>query len=218
MRDQVAKLIQTRKDLWETITSLDAKGMDWVSRFHKRPKCRNREPVEADLDFEGHAIRDGIAAAREQLVRVKQEIEDLCKTLKPQAGNKQIALEMHYPGSWRSTCQGAHYAKGAAQADMDRALFAGIPCDVVAICYWSPDLASDSVHTREVEGCWTAVVSVDNPEVDKEILRYAPAPSLVEQVRLSWARGCNPRVFNPFLPHGFEEKHGITYQGTYKTA
>ena len=38
-------------------------------------------------------------------------------------------------------------------------------------------------------------------------------PLLREQVRRSWARGVNPRVFNPFLPHGYEEQEGIDYFG-----
>ena len=40
-------------------------------------------------------------------------------------------------------------------------------------------------------------------------LDYLDGPSLVEQVRMSWRRGVNPRVYNPFLPVGFEEKHGL---------
>lgn len=48
-----------------------------------------------------------------------------------------------------------------------------------------------------------------------EILQRRPGVGIVEWVRLCWKRGANPRVFQPFLPHGFEEKHGITYQGEY---
>ena len=49
--------------------------------------------------------------------------------------------------------------------------------------------------------------------VDAEILRRCPPPTLREQVRRSWARGVNPRVFNPFLPHGYEEQVGIDFFG-----
>lgn len=50
-------------------------------------------------------------------------------------------------------------------------------------------------------------------QLDVEILTRKPPPPYAEQVRDCWARGCNPRVLNPFLPHGFEEKIGIDYFG-----
>lgn len=36
---------------------------------------------------------------------------------------------------------------------------------------------------------------------------------MVEVVRLCWKREVNPRVMYPFLPHGFEERHGLDYFG-----
>lgn len=36
---------------------------------------------------------------------------------------------------------------------------------------------------------------------------------LRESVRLCWKRGVNPRVYWPFLPHGYEEREGLDYFG-----
>jgi len=40
-----------------------------------------------------------------------------------------------------------------------------------------------------------------------------PGPTLREQVRLCWKRGVNPRVYSPFLPHGYEQSVGLDYFG-----
>jgi hypothetical protein len=39
---------------------------------------------------------------------------------------------------------------------------------------------------------------------------------MVEWVRLCWKRGVNPRVYNPWLPHGFEAEHGLDFFGNRK--
>lgn len=41
------------------------------------------------------------------------------------------------------------------------------------------------------------------------------SPSTVDFVRLCWGKGVNPRVYWPFLPHGFEERHGLDFFGGY---
>lgn len=48
-------------------------------------------------------------------------------------------------------------------------------------------------------------------EVDVAIAQNKPGLSLVETVQVLWKSGVNPRVIFPFLPWGFEEKHGISY-------
>lgn len=48
--------------------------------------------------------------------------------------------------------------------------------------------------------------------VDIEIIKMNPLP-LKEWVRRCWKKGVNPRVYNPYLPHGFEEANGLDYFG-----
>lgn len=51
-------------------------------------------------------------------------------------------------------------------------------------------------------------------ELDVKAIRYAyPGPDMVTFVRSCWQKGVNPRVFNPFIPYGFEERHGFDYYG-----
>lgn len=49
-----------------------------------------------------------------------------------------------------------------------------------------------------------------------ELIRHLPGPSTKEWVRMCWKRGVNPRVYNPFLPYGYEEQNGLDYFGGYK--
>lgn len=60
---------------------------------------------------------------------------------------------------------------------------------------------------------FTVWVNIDGLGV--EILKRRHT-DLVAWVRQCWASGTNPRVYCPFLPHGFEEKHGLDYFGNKK--
>ena len=65
-----------------------------------------------------------------------------------------------------------------------------------------------------VNGCETYRVEVRvESEVDVAILKRKPGCSLREHVRRCWKGGINPRVGNPFLPYGYEEREGLDYQG-----
>lgn len=114
------------------------------------------------------------------------------------------ALELRT--SWDYSTQGygaGKYAEGAVQftADVARALgfVDGVDLVVLRVPY----------HT---EDAWLAAVRVEDA-IDVEIVKRSPPPPLREQVRLAWKRGVNPRVFNPFLPHGYEEQAGLDYFG-----
>jgi len=48
---------------------------------------------------------------------------------------------------------------------------------------------------------------------DAEALFRGPRWTLREQVRQCWERGVNPRVYNPGIPHGFEESEGLDFYG-----
>jgi hypothetical protein len=108
--------------------------------------------------------------------------------------------------SWDYSTQGygaGKYAEGAVQftADVARALgfVDGVDLVVLRVPY----------HT---EDAWLAAVRVEDA-IDVEIVKRSPPPPLREQVRLAWKRGVNPRVYNPFLPHGYEAQVGLDYFG-----
>lgn len=108
-----------------------------------------------------------------------------------------------YADSWVSTysTQGfgaATYAKGAAERSADAARAQGLEVEV--------RYAEKPLSQYEV---WVGVETA----IDLEILRYKPGLTLRESVRRCWSRGVNPRVYWPSLPHGFEEREGLDFQG-----
>lgn len=111
--------------------------------------------------------------------------------------------EWIYGGAYRSTGSGAHYAKMAAERAADDARAVGLPVRIAA------EGEGESPSLR---------VEVETDPAGAEFLKHVPTFGLVETVRLCWKRGVNPRVYYPFLPHGFEEKHGLDYFGGQKTA
>lgn len=66
-------------------------------------------------------------------------------------------------------------------------------------------------HTEKRRLLGFAVLAKIHPEDVPILKRKDLKVDLVEWVRGCWARGVNPRVYKPFLPHGFEEKHGISF-------
>lgn len=113
-------------------------------------------------------------------------------------------------GDYRSQGFGAEkYAREAARNVLDHLEANGIDGEIredrrepIISCGWSMSSVTFNVYA----GCDETVC---------EVVRRKPGVDLVEWVRRQWARGCNPRVANPFIPTGFEEKHGLDYFGGY---
>lgn len=109
------------------------------------------------------------------------------------------------PTLWRSVYSGAYlsqgfgadaYAKGSAEMALMEARAHGFTGDV------SKDDRS---------GDW--VVYLRATPLALAILNRKPSMPMREWVRLCWKSGLNPRVFNPFLPAGYEERVGLDYFG-----
>ena len=78
-----------------------------------------------------------------------------------------------------------------------------VPADVARACYARPwGAPSPSLHVNVRCEPWVA-----------SCVTQKPGDSLEDYVRKAWARGINPRVALPFLPHGFEESHGLDFFG-----
>lgn len=135
------------------------------------------------------------------------------EALRPVPGAR-LPLSTHYTGSYSSQGPGAeNYARNSAEASADVARFHGVEVEVRRVegpPYPSYDWMGRPYTYRSVHFEVLAAVA---GEVDVEILRRLRGLPLREQVRLCWKRGVNPRVYNPFLPHGYEEKVGLDYFG-----
>lgn len=103
------------------------------------------------------------------------------------------------------------YARNSVENQADTARAAGIPVVIRSqTVKTNPDsfthFAPTSISYYEA---WCPIDS----DVDVELLQRKSRPSIVEQVRLCWKRGVNPRVYHYFLPPDFETKHGLDYFG-----
>jgi len=203
-RAKLQALLNRRKQLKQELESLTEQAKAFIEARTKG----KRALTESDMDIEGLSLRELHSQNRSAQKQNEAAIKELAESLTPLAGTCEVQWTEHWPYQWDSTCDGLTYARGAAEMDRDRATLAGIESIVVEVCYWPTQHKShrtaDQVHV------W---VQVQDPEIDLEILNNSPRPTLVQQVQMSWKRGCNPRVYNPFLPHGFEAKHGISMLG-----
>jgi hypothetical protein len=111
----------------------------------------------------------------------------------------EVCLGGAMSSTYRSQTQAAKYAKERAREYGDKAEMHGVP--------W---------RMESEKGDYSVMVPLT--EAGAERLRRRPGVGLVEWARLCWKRGVNPRVYCPFLPHGFEERHGLDYFGGRKEA
>lgn len=137
---------------------------------------------------------------------LKAELLALAENLDPQPGEEWTRWYVSWSSTYSSQGFGAlQYAVGAAELKADHARYHSLEVKI----------ERTNAHTTKDWGIAHAdfEVWVKASPLDLAILDRKPGPTLREAVRLSWKRGVNPRVFNPFLPHGYEEKVGIDYYG-----
>lgn len=167
----------------------------------------------------GAALGDSIAAKYKprfheradalyhELGRLKKLLDELAPLAELRRGDEWHHLDSRRAGDYPSQGYGAlKYAEGSVQLVADVARVEGFVDGVDLVVLTS---ATGGEYNDDVV---IAAVRVADA-VDAEILRRCPPPSLREQVRLCWKRGINPRVFSPWLPHGYEEREGLDFFG-----
>lgn len=96
------------------------------------------------------------------------------------------------------------YAMGTAEAKADHVRHYGFEVRITETNKYS---GSYGIVYADLE------VWVNADSITVKALKLKPGPSLRETVRMCWKRGVNPRVYNPFLPQGYEEREGLDYFG-----
>jgi hypothetical protein len=138
-------------------------------------------------------------------------LDELAITAEIRPGEASLLFRSVSSSSYSTQTQSVRYAEMAAEMDADVARANGIKVTIV------------KANERRVESHYPIYSSVElcdfivsvfvADEIDVEILKRRPGPTLREQVRLCWKRGVNPRVYNPYLPPGYEERQGLDFQG-----
>jgi hypothetical protein len=136
-----------------------------------------------------------------------KRLDELAEQAEVRSGTTELTLIEVDHGAYRSSdCGSGAYAKGSAEAALDQAEFYGINGRVELV--ESPGVLDPKYKHRT----FVTKVLVES-DLDIAILKRKPGVSLREWVRRCWKRGLQPRVYNAFLPHGYEEKNGLDYFG-----
>jgi len=110
-------------------------------------------------------------------------------------------------GTWVYSSQGfgaPAYAANAAQMHADKLLFYGIPSHIQKIPRGRDQWGIE-------QGDFWVWAQADGRTC--EVIRRKSSLPLREWVKSCWKRGVNPRVYQPFLPTGYEESVGLDYFG-----
>ena len=119
-------------------------------------------------------------------------------------------VEFHqtWSDTYRSTCRGSHYAKAFCLVTEMKLKAKGFQTKVEQL---APEVGSHRVM-GDVPGY--RVLILLNHERELELAKRKPSGFTTRDwLKACWGVGANPRVFNPFLPHGLEEKWGLDYFG-----
>ena len=135
-----------------------------------------------------------------------EELITLAETTEIPPSDEFVMVDAVNVNSYPNQTSPHTYARASAEAKADYARKYGIEVEVRRFT----DETTLPDYKIEKYG-----VFMKTTALGWEILQRRPGVTIQEWLRLCWKRGANPRVFNPFLPHGLEEKWGITYQGEY---
>lgn len=227
MRNEFAALLSERADHNKTMTSIQAEidtsfaatvRSEWQDRFpNKRGKFSLTRAMGDFGAEEYERIRQQhwtefcqprADAFRDKQKELERQLDELAEKIVPQPGDEWNLWRDVSTSSYGSQGYGAtHYAKAAAENTADTARMYRLEADV------RPRYSERTPRDMYAGGAVGFGVWVKASVVDLAILDRKPGPGLREWVRLCWARGVNPRVYNPWLPFGYEEQAGLDYFG-----
>jgi hypothetical protein len=185
------------------------RGIAWPSRDPigtiraKHPDIHDPILLQARAGMESREESFKVETAR--LKRIVCALAELC-SVEYQSSPMTIYYSV-YEGAYGSQGFGAEaYAKGRALQEK------------WVIGYVDPYVACAIEHPKG----GPVVLKVNLDPLDTAVLKckadYRGMP-MREYIRRIWAHGLNPRVYNPFLPHGLEDKMGIDMMGNdHKTS
>lgn len=143
----------------------------------------------------------------------KEEIElqlySLANEIKPEAGDRFNLFHTSTSYSYYTQGFGASsYARNEAERYADKARLYNLPVEIRSI---NEDRDKNGISHSDFE------VWVKTDSLTLEVLKRKSDVSIVEQVRLCWKRGVNPRVFWYWLSPNFEAENGLDFQGNKLT-
>lgn len=202
-RDAEAKVVELARTLHPR-----RKGLDYAKSVKLVPSTHPAfEAICRTLHERSNEMLD-------ELNRNRKELERLAETAAIHKADCWRSLEVVYSSSyWTQGLGATTYARGAAELAAAQAAVHGVSTFVwverrridygaTPFCFQAESHSSTFVVCLQVES-----------ETDVEILRRRRSMTTRELVKWCWRTGVNPRVYYPFLPHGYEERNGIDFMG-----
>lgn len=147
----------------------------------------------------------------EEKMRIEARLTELAEQSQPLPGDEWVLAYTIDSGAYRSVDMGSgRYSKAAAEDRVRHYQHQGLEAELRIEHRERPSSLRFGKPFR-----WTDYeVWVKASKTDIRIADRRPGMTMVEWVASCWRDGVNPRVYQPFLPHGFEEAHGIGWDGT----
>lgn len=184
--------------------------LDFKNAFPRRKW--SGDPTKAPNHLTIHALHYAarIAAMEEQFYPQQNTLEALRDHIALEAEveftPELIQVAVHRANSYRTVGFGcSRYAEAAAERAVEHAVVCGVTAEVRL----SGEAERDRYGVNYQDYAVWANVSAEG----WELVLLKPGLSLRDWVASCWKRGVNPRVYNPWLPAGIEEKLGVGYQG-----
>lgn len=172
----------------------------WTQKFGKR-KFNPNKANEAFPELSNHFFNEAERIAKEYhnlREKLRDQLDTLAEQIEPQPGDTWTKAYSCNSTSYATQGLGAHsYARASAKSRIPHYERNGLEAEL-------------RVEHRD-NGISDYEVWVKADKLDVEIASRREGMSLVDYVQWCWDNGSNPRVFMPYLPHGFEEQHGISF-------
>jgi len=161
----------------------------WIQKDPERKTVYDR--LHEEFKTEGTRIAED---QQNQVTAFKERLHELAPLADLSGSQDWTLFETHSFWAFSTQPCKESYAKGAAKVTM-----LGLQKDGATV---KVDFVTDRYE-----------VFIQGDETDVAILRYRPGLTSKEWVKACWGAQINPRVLNPYIPYGFEEKNGLDYFG-----
>lgn len=149
-------------------------------------------------------------ARGERVKQIKTELATLADDLAPQPSDEARKVYDVNSSSYHTQGFGAaSYARNNAKIHARDLEFHGIEVEV-------REVTGETFKTYGAFGRSVTPVTFEVwakcSDLDYQIARYKEGMTLAQQLQWCWNRQVNPRVYYPMLPHGLEERLGVSFQ------
>jgi hypothetical protein len=171
----------------------------------------NRAKVQTALETEIKARTNELPtvkryfALNDEIAAMRVVLDAMALMLKPEPGDLRLVIMERTSGDFQTTGNGTRYAEGLLKVR------------AAEITFNDHQVRTEiDVETIDGAGKRFTLFAFLATEADRDLLSRRPGFSVKNYLKACWGVGVNPRVFNPMLPHGLEEKLGLDYFGGEK--